>query len=432
MVVDIFKLIKNRQWNELSSLLLSSEGRRLTEQGNELGELPLHFAIWVRAPDYVVASFIKAHSKAVMMEDNDKWLPLHHAAFRDASPSVVELLIRAFPESLDKHNNNGDTPRHIMNNNLKSCVKSRELVAQPIQFWYNTNHKSSSSTLALQSPASSVKTEKFSNQSSNNNNNTNNNSINNIGSSSLGGGGESFGTPATMSLSFDNCSSTGSSYASSLERRIEFLEVSFHKSLKELEKVNHINEQLLQQNKSLETRLESFETNTITAMNELKTSLLNSNNNNNKNSSNRMPSAIEEQILATQQHDKEELLRAMSDDKELFKNSITSLGTSLARLEDVVSRDVCMMRDETSVLRDSLDYHTHCFDQKLILTSKTIVETFRNEMKSNLKPIRDSLFRMLLSQSNNSADSSKMENSKCDNTSIGGGDLRSVVTGEEY
>jgi len=108
--------------------------------------------------------------------------------------------------------------------------------------------------------------------------------------------------------------------------------------------------------------------------------------------------------------------------KNHFKKSITSLGTSLVRLEDIVSRDVCTMRDETAVLRDSLDYHTHCFDQKLILTSKTIVETFRSEMKSNLKPIRDSLFRMLC----------KMENSKCDNTSIGGGDLRSVVTGDEY
>lgn len=365
-MVDTFKLIKNRQWNEVSSLLISSEGRKLTEQGNELGELPLHFAIWVRAPDYVVANFIKSHSKAVTMEDNDKWLPLHHAAFRDASPSVIELLIRAYPDALDKHNNNGDTPRHIMNNNLKSCVKSRELVAQPTQFWYNSS---------LESPAS-VKTEKFSNQT------------NNMGSGV-------YPSAAAMSVSFDN--SNSSSYAS-LERRLEFLEVSFHKSLKELEKVNHFNEQLLQQNKNLETRIESFELSTIKNINELKNSVI-------------FPSL--EEIA----HDKQELLRVMSEDKDSFKKSVNSLGTALVRLEDIVSRDVCTMRDETAVLRDSLDYHTHCFDQKLILTSKTIVDAFRSEMKSNLKPIRDNLFRMLC----------KMENSNYDSTAAGG-DLRSVVT----
>ena len=52
--------------------------------------------------EQIVALLIGAYPAAACKRDEDEFLPLHYAIDRGARPVVIELLIEAFPESVDE------------------------------------------------------------------------------------------------------------------------------------------------------------------------------------------------------------------------------------------------------------------------------------------------------------------------------------------
>jgi len=58
----------------------------------------------------VMKDLIKAYPRALQKKDNDGRLPLHYAIELKAKFTVIELLVRKCPETVDVENSDGETP----------------------------------------------------------------------------------------------------------------------------------------------------------------------------------------------------------------------------------------------------------------------------------------------------------------------------------
>uniref|UniRef100_A0A7S3Q5S8 Uncharacterized protein n=1 Tax=Chaetoceros debilis TaxID=122233 RepID=A0A7S3Q5S8_9STRA len=127
-------LIKSSKWDDVRSLLQTSEGKTMTSQPDVYDNLPLHFCLGYRAPDDIILSTLSLNRGAPRVHGTDYWLPLHIAAMWGSSSVVMEELIRAFPQALEDVGEagiKGRTPRHFAGR----FESNRELLERPTEEW---------------------------------------------------------------------------------------------------------------------------------------------------------------------------------------------------------------------------------------------------------------------------------------------------------
>lgn len=114
---ELFRCIKRTDWTAAETLLASPEGQQMATQRDVYGSTPLHASLGYKAPESLILSLLKIHPEAAKVHGTgDDWLPLHVAAMYGCSCTVMEALIRAFPQGLDDPGEGGikgRTPRHF-------------------------------------------------------------------------------------------------------------------------------------------------------------------------------------------------------------------------------------------------------------------------------------------------------------------------------
>ena len=104
-----------------------------TKETSTNGDLPLHEVIKKCYADEVIINVFAASPCAAMIRcQKTGVLPLHLAAASTASPSVVEIIIKKYPEALEKVAN-GATPSDLVSSALPS--DSIEMICKPVSYW---------------------------------------------------------------------------------------------------------------------------------------------------------------------------------------------------------------------------------------------------------------------------------------------------------
>jgi hypothetical protein len=83
-------------------------------------QLPLHAAIIFRAPMNVVKALIDLYPLSVQCTDDQRMLPLHLAIRVGAKDSIMNLLIKCFPNALVTENQHGKVPYAIMGRDVRT------------------------------------------------------------------------------------------------------------------------------------------------------------------------------------------------------------------------------------------------------------------------------------------------------------------------
>lgn len=105
----LFRLIKSSQWDRVKNVVTATDF--MAKQRDQFGNTALHAALGFRAPDSVLLPLIQVHPEACKLRGTDDWLPLHVAAMWGASPQVLEVLIRLYPQALDDPGEGGRRPK---------------------------------------------------------------------------------------------------------------------------------------------------------------------------------------------------------------------------------------------------------------------------------------------------------------------------------
>jgi len=92
---------------------------------------PLETALLQCLPENTILSILKQNQESARNCDENGSYPLHIAAQNELSTNVIVALIKAYPEALDKLNEDRYTPRdyHVRN------VRSRESLMRPTSCW---------------------------------------------------------------------------------------------------------------------------------------------------------------------------------------------------------------------------------------------------------------------------------------------------------
>eukprot|EP00814_Leptocylindrus_danicus_P004727 CAMPEP_0116012318 /NCGR_PEP_ID=MMETSP0321-20121206/5057_1 /TAXON_ID=163516 /ORGANISM="Leptocylindrus danicus var. danicus, Strain B650" /LENGTH=269 /DNA_ID=CAMNT_0003481649 /DNA_START=29 /DNA_END=839 /DNA_ORIENTATION=- len=103
-------------------------------------DLPLHMAIYRRAPDNFCDTLIEAYPSAARIKGREGYLPLHWACQVGASLAVVEALIVEYPSALDVATSPSAkrpsmTPRALARANLNLRLDVKDAVTQGTSLW---------------------------------------------------------------------------------------------------------------------------------------------------------------------------------------------------------------------------------------------------------------------------------------------------------
>lgn len=113
----LFQLIKTQQWDAVVQLLDTTEGTNMVRECDIYGNTPLHSAIGFHAPEQTILKpLLEKFPEATRYHGSNDWLPLHIAAMWGSSATIIECLIRLYPQALDDKGESGikgRTPRHF-------------------------------------------------------------------------------------------------------------------------------------------------------------------------------------------------------------------------------------------------------------------------------------------------------------------------------
>jgi len=132
-VYSITKLIEERRWKQVERLVADRpfEAKRLLsadQKGESFEALPLHvLCILESVPMFVIKAVLDANPDAVLeLEAKSGMLPIHLACTnRCVSVSMVEELLKVYPEGARVQSRTGDLPLHY----AAKCGNAAELVA---------------------------------------------------------------------------------------------------------------------------------------------------------------------------------------------------------------------------------------------------------------------------------------------------------------
>ena len=113
---ELLQCIKASNWPAVHAILKTDEGKAATKEMDMFGNLPLHACIGYKAPDEIILSILSHHPDATRMHGTDYWLPLHICAMWGSSATVMEEIIKCYPQALDDYGEpgiKGRSPRHF-------------------------------------------------------------------------------------------------------------------------------------------------------------------------------------------------------------------------------------------------------------------------------------------------------------------------------
>jgi len=121
--------IFSRKWDKTHKILLKRPD--LAKVPNKFGDLPLHTALWIRAPEDIILYIIGINENAARISNNRLCFPLHIAASSGSSFQVVVKLLHCYPKALDLKDKQGNSPHDYINNSNNETLK--EMIMLPIQ-----------------------------------------------------------------------------------------------------------------------------------------------------------------------------------------------------------------------------------------------------------------------------------------------------------
>ena len=103
-------------------------------------DLPLHMAIYKRAPETLVIHLIEAYPSAARVKGREGYLPLHWACQMGSSLAVVEALIVEYPNALDIPTSPNavrpsQSPRALARANMNIPLDVKDAVTQSTSLW---------------------------------------------------------------------------------------------------------------------------------------------------------------------------------------------------------------------------------------------------------------------------------------------------------
>jgi len=103
-------------------------------------DLPLHMAIYKRAPETLVIHVIEAYPSAARVKGREGYLPLHWACQMGSSMAIVEALIVEYPNALDiptspNSARPSQTPRALARANLNTPLDVKDAITQATSLW---------------------------------------------------------------------------------------------------------------------------------------------------------------------------------------------------------------------------------------------------------------------------------------------------------
>jgi len=118
----LFRLILKKDWEGVANrcgLFPDEASTWIVTKGfnSSLRFLPLHKACVMSPPPGIIQALVGAFPEAVQRADQDGWLPLHCACFYSAPAAAVEALVRADPKAASKRDDDGRLPLHY------ACLK---------------------------------------------------------------------------------------------------------------------------------------------------------------------------------------------------------------------------------------------------------------------------------------------------------------------
>lgn len=118
----LFRLVLKKDWEGVSTrlhLFPDEASTWIVTKGfnGNLRFLPLHKACVLSPPPAIVMALIQAFPDSVNRSDQDGWLPLHCACFYNAPMASIDAIIQADPKAAQKKDDDGRLPLHY------ACLK---------------------------------------------------------------------------------------------------------------------------------------------------------------------------------------------------------------------------------------------------------------------------------------------------------------------
>lgn len=118
----LFRLVLKKDWEGVSTrlhLFPDEASTWIVTKGfnGNLRFLPLHKACVLSPPPSIIMALIQAFPESVNRADQDGWLPLHCACFYNAPVASIEAIVQADPKAAQKKDDDGRLPLHY------ACLK---------------------------------------------------------------------------------------------------------------------------------------------------------------------------------------------------------------------------------------------------------------------------------------------------------------------
>ncbi len=97
---------------EVKVMLRDNANKTFLSTPNECGNLPLHCALYYGASYAVIEVLIKAYPQALEEHNDNEDLPLHLALYINAPPEVIKMIFEEYQEATAIQNKYGDLPLH--------------------------------------------------------------------------------------------------------------------------------------------------------------------------------------------------------------------------------------------------------------------------------------------------------------------------------
>lgn len=113
---------------EVIKELIGAYPKALLSLGGVGKRTPLHIAFTDYLSSGLIQTMIQRGKKATEMKDKNGWLPIHVACSRHCSPEKLEMLLKAYPDSLHKKTHDGETPMSLATSTATSSHPNHKLI----------------------------------------------------------------------------------------------------------------------------------------------------------------------------------------------------------------------------------------------------------------------------------------------------------------
>jgi ankyrin repeat protein len=110
--------------HEIVEMLFNANPEATKAQDNYFGSLPLHLPLYYKYSKDIIKMLYEANPEATKVQDNDGCLPLQYALWFTTSDDIIEVIFNANPDATKVKDNHGSLPLHV----ALYCKASNEIV----------------------------------------------------------------------------------------------------------------------------------------------------------------------------------------------------------------------------------------------------------------------------------------------------------------